>query len=208
MPWLRHSSFGANVGPMRGPTVLCAALLLGCVTPLRARAADLVLTPPEVPEFAGGGSGAALPRERLELGLGVGELAGDLVLRSAFFGLSMAILCIGTCASAVSPWEGTLALLLLHPLLDAALVWGIGLSSSAYHPRYLWTLLASYGGAVAEGLLILIGVATGNWGLTVALGLVGCALASAGTVYVQVITKESLDAPPRTPAPALTLATF
>jgi hypothetical protein len=70
---------------------------------------------------------------------------------------------------------------------------------------------------VVEGVLILLGVLSGDWGLTIALGLVGSALAAAGTVCVQMITKVPLEPLLPSGAPAapaggrsslVTLATF
>ena len=188
-------------------SALLAAVLLACAPSLAARG-ELRLDPPDLTQVAGAGAPAFTGR--LEVGLSTGELVGDFVLRSAFLGMSLAILCISSCASAVSPWQGTLGLLLLHPLLDTAWVWGAGKSSDSFQPRFLYTLLGSYGGAAVEGLLLLLGVVSGDWGVTVALGLLGSALAAVGTVYVQVVTKVALADTPSAAGPArlVTVAAF
>ncbi len=199
---------------MNRPAALFAACFLSCLPSLCARASGLILTPPDLTQAAGPDASVPPFASRLELGLSTGELVGDAALRSMFLGISLAILCIGGCATASSPWPVTMWILLLHPALDGVLVWAAGSASPSYQPRLLWTMLASYGGALVEGALILIGVLTGTWGLTVALGLVGSAAAAAGTVYVQLRTKVPVEPDPAV-APAasgrsnlLTLAMF
>ncbi len=181
------------------------AAALAAARPARAR---LILTPPEP---SGAIAAAASPTaDRLELGLTVGEAATDFVFRSLYAELSVAALCIGSCGSGMVPWPVALAVLATTPVVDAVLVWSLGAGSRTWQPDFLDTLLASYAGAAVEGALIWVGFLTGSGGLMVALGLLGSAIGTAGTVYAQMMTKRAVaPAGARTGGnPLVTLATF
>lgn len=198
-------------GGASGWAVLGAVLLAAAPCPARALPVGrLVLTPPSFdPLLAepaglagldGGGSGVLLVRREepglslieflLDWGLRLGEGAGTLALLSY---------------SGYSPWYfpyygsfsapsadyllAAMAWELVHPLLDALLVAGVGSLSPWFYPRYAWTLVGAYSGSIIGGLVFWFLAWLAPEGAIV-WGIAAAALASGITVGTQTQTKR------------------
>ncbi len=153
----------STVRSLSAGVALAAALGLSGAAFAAASAPDLELTPPSLRwshapspalDFAGDGQGggAYVIVGRAEPGLSAIEFVVDTLWR-------LGVETLAWDAYFVDP-GGAVALVLLAPIADALIVWGIGSFSDWFAPRLGWTLLGAYGGSLLGGVLF--------WGIFVA----------------------------------------
>ena len=203
----------STVRSLSAGVALAAALGLSGAAFAAASAPDLELTPPSLRwshapspalDFAGDGQGggAYVIVGRAEPGLSAIEFVVDTLWR-------LGVETLAWDAYFVDP-GGAVALVLLAPIADALIVWGIGSFSDWFAPRLGWTLLGAYGGSLLGGVLFwgIFVAGAGSLGALVLGGIVAALVGAAVTVAVQNGTKwrrrplfRRFWAPPPPPPP-------